>query len=250
MDYYIETNGTLKLKKPLTKTHATYLYEFSCAQRQARDVRKLERVADPVRAAVGLPLGTWGNYCVLGEMAMQKTPSLYESIIHANIPPLDQPSSWCNWIPIDCGREIRLCNLDCSGKPVEWLQYILKHFLTPWGYELNGQLSWQDESSREKSVIKVSNNRIVQPSNAEALLKVATRDTRAMMHQYLEQSVFELLKKLYGTGSLDSSIIDQPQVLYRAAISFREVTKRLLMLNEARDGHSLLEGVLSFDLFR
>lgn len=39
-----------------------------------------------------------------------------------------------------------------------WLQYLVDHFLRPWGLSLSGEVSWQGEDSSDIGKIVVENN--------------------------------------------------------------------------------------------
>ena len=40
----------------------------------------------------------------------------------------------------------------------EWIKYLIQHFLSVWGYVLNGTVEWQGEDSRDIGRIIVENN--------------------------------------------------------------------------------------------
>jgi hypothetical protein len=42
----------------------------------------------------------------------------------------------------------------------EWLEYLIGHFLAPWGYTLNGTVKWVGEDPADSGVIEVENNRV------------------------------------------------------------------------------------------
>jgi hypothetical protein len=80
------------------------------------------------------------------------------SILEYNHPPSGQPGLWCLWVP----------NFDCSGiiwdggekfyDYVEWIEYLITHFLKPWGYTLNGTVFWNGEESGDTGKIVITNN--------------------------------------------------------------------------------------------
>lgn len=41
---------------------------------------------------------------------------------------------------------------------VEWLEYLVENFLKPWGYKLNGTVTWQGEDSGDFGKIIVKEN--------------------------------------------------------------------------------------------
>ena len=42
----------------------------------------------------------------------------------------------------------------------EWLQYIVKHFLIPWGMTLNGEVQWRGEDVDDRGTIYAVNNEV------------------------------------------------------------------------------------------
>jgi hypothetical protein len=43
---------------------------------------------------------------------------------------------------------------------IEWLGYLLGHFLRPWGYVLDGTLTWQGEEEEDHGRIIVVDNAV------------------------------------------------------------------------------------------
>ena len=91
-----------------------------------------------------------------------------------------QPSLWCQWVPIsdsfephrmmdgpdqeaDAPAYYPYFGWDGGEKfynYVEWLEYIVSRFLKPWGYALNGEVTWQGEERADIGKIVVENNQI------------------------------------------------------------------------------------------
>lgn len=42
-----------------------------------------------------------------------------------------------------------------------WLFYLIRHFLKPWGYLLNGQVRWRGQDPADKGTIHVAHNWIL-----------------------------------------------------------------------------------------
>jgi hypothetical protein len=42
----------------------------------------------------------------------------------------------------------------------EWLQYLCDHFLAPWGYVLNGEVTWEGEDHSDVGLLKVVDNKV------------------------------------------------------------------------------------------
>jgi hypothetical protein len=48
-----------------------------------------------------------------------------------NTPPAGQPSLWCPWQPSCAGECLSLDTKEKIGPPVQWLEYLVEHFLAP-----------------------------------------------------------------------------------------------------------------------
>ena len=113
-------------------------------------------IPDPLRVAVGLPLGVEGEYFAGGKgYAGQDTDN---SILDYNSPPARQPSLWCSWViyanKIEGPDDSKFYNY------VEWLAYMIGHFFEPWGYKLNGCVEWRGEDREDEGAIDVEDNEI------------------------------------------------------------------------------------------
>lgn len=172
MGYDTDFKGHFKLDKNLSTAHANYLLAFAYTRRVKR--KGWKKLSDPIREAVGLPPGVEGGYyvgsCADGNWGQNATPD----VIDNNVPPKGQPGLWCQWTPGIDGHPKRYpvppedlegLNSICwdGGEKfynyVEWLEYIISHFLGPWGYFLNGEVEWVGEDEEEDtSKIIVKNN--------------------------------------------------------------------------------------------
>lgn len=75
-----------------------------------------------------------------------------------------QPGLWCQWVPVDSGNALAWDEGEKFYEYIEWLDYLIRHFLGPWGYKLNGQVGWDGEESGDQGLIVVKDN----------LIKIAT----------------------------------------------------------------------------
>lgn len=64
MGYTTEFVGKFELDKPLAPEHAAYLHRFSRSRRMKRNPEIATKFPDPLREAVGLPIGNEGAYYV------------------------------------------------------------------------------------------------------------------------------------------------------------------------------------------
>lgn len=156
MGYTTEFRGEFALDKPLAPEHKAYLEAFSGTRRMLRDPAKCLRLDDPVREAAGLPVGDDGGYFV-------GSPANYGqnddgTIIEYNTPPHGQPGLWCKWVPNDDGTAIEWDGCEKFYNYVEWLRYIISHFLEPWGYTANGEVEWRGEDWDDNGTLVVENN--------------------------------------------------------------------------------------------
>ncbi len=143
----------------INSEHAAYLKQFGQTRRMRRDPNILKQFFDPVREAVGLPLGNDGGYFVAGGgIAGQEHDA---SILDYNRPPKGQPGLWCQWIPNKLGTAIVWSGAEKFYYYVEWLEYLLQHFLTPWGYVVNGKVTWAGEEDLDRGTIEVKDNKVI-----------------------------------------------------------------------------------------
>src|SRR5262249_25443882 len=137
--------------------------QFSETRRMKRDPEKASLLPDPHREAVGLPLGEEAAYFVGGKSFFLMSND--DSVLDGNRPPATQPGLWCKWVPTEAGSAIVWNGVEKFYDYVEWLEYLIDHFLDPWGYFLNGRMTWQGEDRSDRGVITVTQNEVT----AEAL---------------------------------------------------------------------------------
>lgn len=157
MGYTTDFFGVWTVTPPLIPEHVAYLTAFSRTRRMARDPSQCY-LADPLREAVGLSFGADGGFIVCGEgLAGQDKDS---SIINYNEPPAGQPGLWCQWEPSPDGKTIGWDGGEKFYNYIEWIEYLIAHFLRPWGYALNGDVEWQGEEPGDRGIIRILGNEI------------------------------------------------------------------------------------------
>lgn len=164
MGYTTYFEGEFKLDRPLTVAHKAYLDQFNQTRRMERDADKTALRGDPRRLAVGLPVGEEGAYFV-GESGMMGQNTGHDVLDH-NGPPKGQPGLWCKWVPNQDGTAIEWSEAEKFYDYTEWIAYLIEHFLEPWGYKVNGKVTWDGEDSDDKGTIHVKDN-MVQAIRAE-----------------------------------------------------------------------------------
>lgn len=156
MGYTTDFEGFFYLNKSLTIEHHAYLTAFANTRRMERDVSKCRQMPDPIRQAVGLAVGPDGAYFVGGKgyAGQDRDPSVTDY----NTPPDQQPGLWCHWIPNPEGTAIIFDGGEKFDSYVEWIEYLIVHFLAPAGYVLNGDMLWQGEEMSDRGTIYIRNN--------------------------------------------------------------------------------------------
>ncbi len=138
MGYTTEFEGRFTVTPPLRLEHAAYLLKFSNGRRVQRDEKKTAELPDPEREAVGLLVGPEGAFYVGDDAART-------GVVNYNRPPKGQPGLWCNWAPTSDGSGLEWNGAEKFYHFEEWLEYLTDQFLTPWGYEVSGSVSWVGE---------------------------------------------------------------------------------------------------------
>lgn len=150
MGYDTNFDGEFEVRPPLRPEHLDYLRRFAETRRMKRLYSAVEALADPVRKAVGLPVGLEGGYYVGDESVTRD----------GNTPPVGQPGLNCQWVPTEDGRAIIWDNGEKFYNYAEWLEYLVEHFLKPWGYTLHGEVAWQGDDSDDQGVIYADGHRV------------------------------------------------------------------------------------------
>lgn len=141
MGYSTDFEGEFVLNRPLEKNHKEYLDKFARTRRMKRNAQIAATLPDPHRQAVGLPIGAEGGYFAGATgLAGQDCD---DSIVDYNEEPIEQHSLWCDWQPTEDGTAIHWNGAEKFHNYDDWLRYIIKHFLEPWGYRIAGDVRWQ-----------------------------------------------------------------------------------------------------------
>lgn len=160
MGYNTDFSGAFKVEPPLSNEMFEFLTGFAETRRMARDVDTIKKI-DP----------EWEKHCFFGELGDQGAYYLVpnykqnmgqvhdESIIDFNCPPKGQPGLWCQWIPSDA-EHIEWDQTEKFYHYVEWLEYIIDHFLAPKGYTLSGTVYWRGDDFEDAGAIEVSDNHV------------------------------------------------------------------------------------------
>lgn len=126
------------------------------------DVVKLHQIAQgadgnllPRRQSRKDVYGKEGEYFV-GDV--RDYPGGEEALLDISSPPFTQPSRWCHW-DLE-GTKITWNGDEEFEKPVEWLQYLIKHFLDPWGIAVDGSAQLYCYITDNRKTLSVWDSRI------------------------------------------------------------------------------------------
>ena len=157
MGYDTYFDGYMVITPPLNAEQAAYINRFSGIRHVKRDPAKASQIPDPLREAVGLPIGEEGGYCVKfgPDEAMGSI-----SVLDNNNPPTDQPGLWCPWVITEDGSKLEWDYGEKFCESDSWLIYIQEHFLTPWGSKLNGEIDWDGDESRDMGTIYAEDGKV------------------------------------------------------------------------------------------
>jgi len=104
---------------------------------------------------------TWFN----GEFNLDKPLTVEHKEVLDNLQkdrhdPEELPGYWCQWVPTNDGTAIVWDDGEKFYNYVEWLEHIIENHLKPWGYVLNGAVSWSGEDDDDSGTIYVKDNAI------------------------------------------------------------------------------------------
>ena len=156
MGYSTDFTGQWELSRPLTDDEANYLNKFADTRRMKRDVEKLKEYHKGEHGLNG-DYGIEGEYFVGGGGFAGQDDE--DSVIDFNHPPSTQPGLWCQWNVID-NQFIEWDGSEKFYNYIEWIEYIVKNFLSKWDVKLNGEVEWQGEDKEDVGKIVIQDNEI------------------------------------------------------------------------------------------
>jgi hypothetical protein len=151
MGYSTDFYGFWTLTPALSLAQTDYLKKFSRTRRVKRDPNAIE--TDRRLAAIGLDLGVDAEYFV-------DTEDEDKSIVDLNLPPGNQPSLWCKWRVNDRGDRLEHNGGEKFDGYIEWLDYLVEHFFSPWGIKINGSVRYEGDVLLDAGTIEIIDNRI------------------------------------------------------------------------------------------
>lgn len=155
MGYNTTFEGEFTVSPPMTPEHVRYLDAFAGTRRMKRDPELTATLPDPVREAANLPVGIDGGYYVGNRdgFGQDHTPN----VVNYNDPPAGQPGLWCQWVPAG-PTAIEWDGGEKFYEYTAWIEYLIEHFLAPWGYTVDGEVFWSGEEEGDLGKIVVEDN--------------------------------------------------------------------------------------------
>lgn len=151
MGYDTNFSGELVMSRRLTEPEHEYLSAFLDTAHYARDTSKLEGIPDPLREAVGLPLGDQGCFFMGRDESVASYMIQYEDTLLEDYdygPPVNLPDYGTDWYlgGLMDGRDVlRHEDGKSRGLYTDWLAWLVENILTPWGISLNGEVTWDGD---------------------------------------------------------------------------------------------------------
>lgn len=153
MGYNTNFEGRIEIDPPLNNKEINYLIKFSQTRHMTRGL---------------------GPYWVTDIPYQDSNKEL--DVKNCNIPPPSQPGLWCNFEPSFSGTALVWNEAEKTYGAVEWIQYIIDHFLKPgaitqvlapdhgifqhfqYNHIRNGEFIAQGEDPEDRWKLKVTNN--------------------------------------------------------------------------------------------
>ena len=68
------------------------------------------------------------------------------------------PGIWCGWTPTDDGMALEWDGVEKFYNYIQWLQFVIDHYVKPWGLKLNGEVTWHGEDRDDRGLLRVTDN--------------------------------------------------------------------------------------------
>lgn len=175
MGYTTEFKGTVKSDKPIERELAEYINRFADARHVKYDVQKIkEHIPNYKEFCYNGNPGKDGMFFVGYPNHSFKEYIEKGIIVDNNQHPSGVPELWCQWIVTGSKKDengdtiydtIKWNGAEKFYSYVEWMEFLIKHFLAPNGYVLNGKIRFQGEEMDDGGTIIVEDNDVMQEYN-------------------------------------------------------------------------------------
>ncbi len=128
--------GRLSLDRPLSDEHNRYLEAYMRMRHSTACHSLVAETLDAARVREDAGLPREARYVV--DLAQDAIISCVGSDSG------ECPALWCDW-RLTHDRRALICRPGKRDDQLSWPEYIVTHFLAPWGYRVNGLVRWQDD---------------------------------------------------------------------------------------------------------
>ena len=179
MGYKTWFTGGLEFDKPVSEKLANYINAFANVRHMKRDNEKIKEIfPDWEQYCFNGNLGEDGEYFI-GEIEINKLTDCNDtSVLKRNYPPETQPGLWCQWVVE--GNEIVWDDGEKFYEYDSWLIYLIKNFIEPSGYKLNGEIQFQGEDEDDFGTICVVDN-VVEVKYGMRIMDLSEIDTNDLV---------------------------------------------------------------------
>lgn len=144
MGYHTCLKGVIKISPSLNGSKLAYLQAFTKCRHMRLNLRECERIADPLRCAVGLPPGLW-------TIPNTMLPPL---VLTPNCPGM-APSFNCPWEISEDGSAMEWRKVEKPKAYDAWVE-VLATLMKYWGHELHGSITYEGEEVADQGVMHVN----------------------------------------------------------------------------------------------
>ena len=149
--------------RPLQREHIMFLLMFNRTRHllyKADDI-----LPGPTRSLVETPVGP-PDWHILADDLIRPGAEFRHGIVGPQLPSLDNnrtpegiPGLWCGWT-VNSDGNITWDRNDKFYRYIEWLNHLISTYLMPWGYKLNGTMSYKGEDEDDFGRIIVVDNEV------------------------------------------------------------------------------------------
>ena len=119
------------------------------------------------------------------------------------------PGIWCQWIPNEEKLAIVWDESEKFYEYTAWIKYLIRVYLKPWGYTLNGSVVWDGENVSDNGIIVIEENEVEEVNYAdhtaqleEALDAVLSKSTDKLpLFMGINKVLDKKLKKILNTAA-------------------------------------------------
>lgn len=184
MGYSTYFNGRLQFNKPVEEWLVEYINKFSSIRHMKRSPELIkEQYPNWKELCFRGELGEEGEYFIGGENYTYSYDGKYVdiSVLNGNSPARTQPELWCHWI-IDEEGDLTWGGSEKFYEYKVWLEYLINNFFEPFGYVLNGDITWEGEESDDFGTIHVEDN-IVEMKHGIKVMSMKQLSTADMIEE-------------------------------------------------------------------